>query len=589
MRCPTRLSQTLLHFRLTLILSEKRGTRLLWPVNPGTFIYWFVHWIGLSSFAAYFNWTIILGAVILAHRVGGRELRVSHDVEDLARHLGDIKDPKVALRRVDEWFSTHHQSPLVPLWREYQAAREATGSSHPKVQPDILRYFSSNNIQYVAANLRAVEAAPTILTMAGILGTFVALVVGLHGLNVNQQNGLSQGISQLIAGLSLKFTSSVLGILLALIWILIERYGVRAKLLHRIHLLQVELDQAFQVPTEELLLQELRELQSEATTNLDTLVSDKFLPQVVEGVRTALHDEVGARLQDFGERITNISGDVAASHMDQLERVLDGFIDKLGQGTERYFARLGDTLQTTVATQERLLSSLSTIADTADAATARFTDAADQAAALLEAVGPAVERFQGAFQAWSDIQDTFSHTVGALQQAIQDFQGWANVFGEVMETLKLHYDGVREWHAHQVEEWRAALDQIQALSGTLNAAVDRVAGLDEAVAGAVAKLTGELDATTGNIATEFEGSLRRALQLFEEELVTALRHLDGGIEHLGDLVTSIQVPSEQLERVVHELDTLATAIEAVRRGVSQVVEALEPTRLVPQEAVGEQS
>lgn len=69
------------------------------------------------------------------------------------------------------------------------------------------------------------QAVPSVLTALGLLATFVAILQGLSGVTYNEADALHPvgGIDALINGLSGKFLSSILALILSVIFTLIER------------------------------------------------------------------------------------------------------------------------------------------------------------------------------------------------------------------------------------------------------------------------------------------------------------------------------------------------------------------------------
>jgi flagellar motor component MotA len=68
-----------------------------------------------------------------------------------------------------------------------------------------------------------VHYAPNMLTSLGILGTFVGIVVGLIGFDVN---AIDASIGTLLAGLKTAFITSLVGILLAILFKAAETSGL---------------------------------------------------------------------------------------------------------------------------------------------------------------------------------------------------------------------------------------------------------------------------------------------------------------------------------------------------------------------------
>jgi hypothetical protein len=69
------------------------------------------------------------------------------------------------------------------------------------------------------------QAVPSILTALGLLATFVAILSALSGVSYNVQDALRPvtGIDQLINGLSGKFLSSIIALILSVIFIIVEK------------------------------------------------------------------------------------------------------------------------------------------------------------------------------------------------------------------------------------------------------------------------------------------------------------------------------------------------------------------------------
>lgn len=189
-------------------------------INPGSAIYSLIHAAGgINKFGGLYIWGLIVATVAVGVWRFFQENRVRKEVQSFTKSLQSTPDD--ARFNAGRWFSDHPRAKLRVLWAQYQQAlqhEEADGHI-----PDPTRFFSEEAILFGLADRRITEVVPGLLTMAGILGTFLGLVAGLHGLNPGAPNGLSAGIEQLIGGLSLKFTSSVYGIFFALLWLILDR------------------------------------------------------------------------------------------------------------------------------------------------------------------------------------------------------------------------------------------------------------------------------------------------------------------------------------------------------------------------------
>ncbi len=67
-------------------------------------------------------------------------------------------------------------------------------------------------------NLRLLDATPSLLTALGLIGTFVAIAIGLAGLVPDSKTETVQGVAALVAGLSGKFITSIVALTLSLVF-----------------------------------------------------------------------------------------------------------------------------------------------------------------------------------------------------------------------------------------------------------------------------------------------------------------------------------------------------------------------------------
>ncbi|WP_053959410.1 hypothetical protein [Sulfobacillus thermosulfidooxidans] len=338
--------------------------------NPGELIFGLIHLAqGINNFGALYIWILILFTVGVGTWRFVVERAVFHEVRNLTQDLVDIpgEDPRIQLQ---EWFTKQPKTPkLNPLWEQYRKALQMHDANGEPAVVDPLRYFSEYAILYHIAHRRITEIIPSLLTMAGILGTFLGLVAGLHGLNINSPNELNSGIGQLVEGLSLKFTSSVFGILFALSWILVDRMFWSPKLEKAVIDLLDRLEKLFEVPPEEFLLHQLTLLQKAQRDDLSTLVTDALIPQLIGGFQDALskilvpeihqlgvkEEETVAHLNALGEELTKMAEKTTQTQMSGLEQIAHTFIDQVSMQTVELTRSLHEAFARTVEVQHEIL------------------------------------------------------------------------------------------------------------------------------------------------------------------------------------------------------------------------------------------
>ena len=101
---------------------------------------------------------------------------------------------------------------LQVVWADFlqnAELRDAHGDSC-----DVTQYINEDTVIYGAGGTRFAEITPGLLTSLGILGTFLGLVMGLSGLNLNaaDTSALLSAMEKLVGGMSTAFLTSIAGV-----------------------------------------------------------------------------------------------------------------------------------------------------------------------------------------------------------------------------------------------------------------------------------------------------------------------------------------------------------------------------------------
>lgn len=106
------------------------------------------------------------------------------------------------------------------------------------------------------------QAVPGILTALGLLATFVAILVGLSGVTYDARDAIRpvSGIDQLINGLAGKFLSSIIALILSIIFTLIEKKVCERQLLAQSEHLIKRCKETFPLLTQSRILLDIQRL-----------------------------------------------------------------------------------------------------------------------------------------------------------------------------------------------------------------------------------------------------------------------------------------------------------------------------------------
>jgi len=91
---------------------------------------------------------------------------------------------------------------------------------------DVTQYINEDTVIYASGGTRLAEITPGLLTSLGILGTFMGLVMGLSGLNLNaaDTSALLSAMEKLIGGMSTAFLTSIAGVVASLFFNLLNTH-----------------------------------------------------------------------------------------------------------------------------------------------------------------------------------------------------------------------------------------------------------------------------------------------------------------------------------------------------------------------------
>ncbi|MBZ5201570.1 MotA/TolQ/ExbB proton channel family protein [Planomicrobium chinense] len=158
----------------------------------------------------------------------------------------------------------------------------------------------------------------------GVLGTFIGLAIGLSGLNVIDPEVLREGVAGLIGGMKTAFYTSVLGVVLSLIWIFVDR-AISAKTNKEIDWHIDRLHYFLNADDEEIFLNRLEKITQQQSEQMKTLLTDALEKAMNPFIQTI---ETGNR------EITNhliAQSETSKEHLDVIKTQGDELTSKIAE------------------------------------------------------------------------------------------------------------------------------------------------------------------------------------------------------------------------------------------------------------------
>jgi len=421
------------------------------------------------------------------------------------------------------------------------------------------------------------HAIPGILTSLGLLGTFVAILLGLQGLQMNSTNGTVVGLDNLISNLSGKFLTSIIALALSVLFLFVELV-LAQPVLRRARLSLIgALHDAFPYlsPSRVMLdLQRESVKQSRAMANISADVVDKFanlfVGDLAPMLASTLSGSMASQLQtEMGPTLNELT-----TTMRELESTVKGLEQSKQESVVGELRGLLGSLESS------LRETLQQMAEQFQAALTGSTQ--DQFGALAETI-------KGSAGVVQDMNTNFTLLQSTLQAVVEEARSTTsaqmNAGAEQTQRLNALVEGL------MVRLNDTASQNYQQLTGTLTAVVtvlsDRVTKLSEDLAQTVASATAQSQqAASDTMKKAGDWSAYTNHQL--SELVAALQRKSEDFERAGQTLLAaqavLQATLDQNNQALGALGRAAGEVKAYTEGLAgirvQIAEGqTEQTRL----------
>lgn len=153
--------------------------------------------------------------------------------------------------------------------RYYNRISDKQADEKIKVEP----FLGTGALHFAIGERGVLETGGGIHTSVGVLGTFIGLTIGLADLETNNTEQLKIGIDTLLSGMTMAFSTSIIGVLLSMAWIYFDR-KFTLKLEDKIDWHANELSHLLTADDEELFLSRLEKISKQQADQLTTVLSD---------------------------------------------------------------------------------------------------------------------------------------------------------------------------------------------------------------------------------------------------------------------------------------------------------------------------
>ncbi|MEZ9835349.1 hypothetical protein AB4341_17660 [Vibrio breoganii] len=428
---------------------------------------------------------------------------------------------------------------LAPAWGAYKRSMQLPGkdytlkSNQAPALRNTLQVNSVFNMETVVepyVNIRQFTSIPNMLTGAGLLFTFVGLMIGINeasvGLSSSDIDAAKESLNPLLSGASIAFTTSVVGIVCSMIFSLYEKARF-----HKLEGKVKEFSDYLASHIEFIDSDKLAAMQLEATQAQTKALSDFQVDQ------QRITDETIRRVsKEFRETLLESAG----KEIEQMGEVLEQVNANLLANIERFSSAQDKTLQTTAKLASNLDSSVTSLtqqlATSVEEMSAREKDVVAHVEEKISAMTSAVQ---------TQVVEVSENYKATMSQTAQEF-------GKIPQSLTV----LSEEHMNK------SLQQYQALT-------------DEMLPQMIDKVATSLSEQVSELTEQMRGA--------ESAVADSLAQLPAVVDGFGimnsELIGNIQVVNQLNEASKNSLMSFTQVISSLEAASGQFVEANQQTNV----------
>ena len=467
-----------------------------------------------------------------------------------------IAQPEVDTLR--EAFEASNSESLQDSWIDYESQLVRKGENG--------LYWSAtaadkvfNNTNVASLNRDWYSSVPGIITGVGLLFTFFAILVAL--LNVDVVEGQVKGVDLLIRGLSAKFVSSVVALLCATIFVLVEkrcfhviddRKSQLASLLDRrvpqLSATQVLVDISgfiYQLKSETS--EKLVGLQTEFegigknVENLNTSVQDlgtSLVPILVQGVGESVNPTIN-KMVDTIEELNRFLRRAEETRNNQLNETVTGLLSQLKDDLSKVFGEMSGNFRESLtgSTQGQFEG---------------VTQALGETASLLGSMNLQFESSQ------SGLQGVMSDVSATMRQLMTGLSAQVEQLGQQMSET------VRENSQNAVSAAQGVVTQVNELSTANEQRLAQLLSTHDLQLSRVEETSSTLDRVIGEL-SRLSGNLRQT----SETSAASVTAISTAATLIGDAATEASGVHQQLQQISELVRESQERQEYVWKGISE--------------------
>jgi hypothetical protein len=561
-------------------------------------------WVFYGLEAPIVSWAVAIGLVLFMVGYWARMyfwvfLPIGKEIKQCRQYLADLKK-RVQLSNLgleaqtcDEIRQIFDQHEILkPYWQGFSKRlirRSADRSDYFWTLDNVGEAFSESALIGSRLNLSFCQALPSIITGIGLLFTFIAILIAL--LDVRLNNTRVEGIDLLIQGLSGKFISSIAALFLATLHLLFEKSAFhwlrnnyqqlvvslddlfpRLTLAHlfvdvRAHV--AEQTNAFRAfnsnigpalkasiaegmgPTLERMVTSIEDLnrllrlneeqkRESITNSIEKLLVDlsDSLNRTISGMSESFSNKlVGSAQTQFSEVLTTLSS--TAELLNGMNSQFGSLTLKLEDMMERMSQRLESNAEVTAGTAKEVLKQAGDWSDRSAAQIEQMLDTHQQQAARVEDLrltfttalagfSKAIEKHSVMISGLGEIAGQVTATVGAINQSMLGIQSAQEALEQVATETRIQAEHLAKANGHQEAIWSN-------IESNLNSYNQTFVQVEEAAQALLSQINEQLN----NYTRATQNGFQSLVEIADNHFSNATKRLGASVDELDEVLTDL--------------------------------------------------
>ena len=538
-------------------------------------------YIGLMIFIFAASWHFVL-------RPYSNSKKAAASVSEKLIELSEVQDVSEKFHLFNEWMDQNDnryiKKSFLPAWSSYYKQYLIYQQKGISYTPDVYDFFFEEPLVNSFGKRKYAEIVAGIFLSMGIVGTFIGIAFGVSGLHVNGSTELMQdGIGVLLTGMKVKFASSIAGVLLSLIWQVLDKSYYYPKLSQSFSSIRQHLDEAFPTQDQSTLLFRMDQRQEKQMQDFQSFLSEILIPNMVNGVAESIHKSIVPQMEQTQQMMSDLMQTTTLNQTQGMQHMVDTFVTQLNELTGDHMKNLGEALNSTIEWQQKVHSEMGALVQSMQESASSQSAMVDKTTGLTEQIHKYTEQitdYQIVLEKTvSELNETTeknsqlqSVTTELIDKMMEERHHFHDYFSSHMSTLKENVDSIVVQTGLQVtfqQKLETFIQSMQESASSQSAMVDKTTELTEQIHSYTDKITGyqtvlektvselnvtteknsELQSTTTELLDKMMEERKLFNEYFENHMSTLKENVENIVNQTGLQVTFQQRFEENLQRI----------------------------------------